>query len=528
MTYSQTAPPLSSQPPEPPRTPPALDLRALSRWTWRQLTSMRSALILLMLLALAAVPGSLVPQERVDALAVTRWKSQHPNLVPLFERLSLFHVYGSPWFSAIYILLMVSLVGCILPRLRVYWRAATMPPPRAPRNFHRLPAARFESIEGTTANAAAAAQRVLRRRRYRIHTDETAGTVTLSAQRGYLREAGNLVFHLSLLVVLFAFAIGDLFGFRGGVILVDGQTFTNASQAYDDFVPGTMFDAKSLDPFNLTLKNFSASFVTRGPQAGQPTDFTADVTYRSGTRSAGRKKLQVNQPLTIGDTSIFLVGNGYAPIVTVRDGAGNVAYSGPTVFLPQDGTYASWGVIKVPDAQPTQLAFEGQFLPTYGYGPAIGAFSRFPDTLAPALVLTGYSGDLRLGSGIPQSVYALNKTELTAFRTKTGKPKTLTIPVGATAQLPDGQGSITFDGVRRWAKLQISSTPAEPVALGAVVLGLLGLLGSLFIRPRRVWLRIRPTSDGTAVDVGGLDRREGADLPRALDQLITEIRKDLG
>lgn len=96
MTDSQTALTLSSQPSEPPQTLPTLDLRALVRWAWRQLTSMRTALILLMLLALAAVPGSLTPQERVDALAVTRWKSQHPGLVPLFERLSLFHVYGSP------------------------------------------------------------------------------------------------------------------------------------------------------------------------------------------------------------------------------------------------------------------------------------------------------------------------------------------------------------------------------------------------------------------------------------------------
>ena len=97
---------------------------------------MRTALVLLFLLALAAVPGSVVPQENIDAVKVANWKADHPTLTPVYETLGLFNVYGSVWFSAIYILLMVSLVGCVVPRLRVYWRAMrAQPPPRpaAPR-----------------------------------------------------------------------------------------------------------------------------------------------------------------------------------------------------------------------------------------------------------------------------------------------------------------------------------------------------------------------------------------------------------
>src|SRR5512145_3226935 len=138
---------LGTQRPAPPTAPPALSPRELGRWAWRQLTSMRTALILLFLLALAAVPGSIIPQRDIDAIAVSRWRESHPELAPVYEKLGLFSVYDSVWFSAIYILLMVSLVGCILPRTQVYWRAMRARPPRAPKNLSRLPEARVFVVD---------------------------------------------------------------------------------------------------------------------------------------------------------------------------------------------------------------------------------------------------------------------------------------------------------------------------------------------------------------------------------------------
>ena len=125
---------------EPPdRRTGELTARELFRWGWRQLTSMRTALVLLLLLALAAIPGSVIPQSGVDSLKTSRWQADHPDLTPVYERLGLFSVYDSAWFAAIYTLLMVSLVGCIIPRLLVYWRALRAKPPAAPRYLSRLP-----------------------------------------------------------------------------------------------------------------------------------------------------------------------------------------------------------------------------------------------------------------------------------------------------------------------------------------------------------------------------------------------------
>ncbi|HVI38719.1 MAG TPA: cytochrome c biogenesis protein ResB, partial [Gaiellales bacterium] len=194
--------------------------RELVRWAWRQLTSMRTALVLLLLLALGAIPGSVIPQQGVDALKTQNWQAAHPHLTPIYDRLGLFSVYHSTWFAAIYLLLMISLVGCIVPRLFVYWRGYRQQPPAAPRNLTRLP---DHASYTTEVEPAVVLDRAARRlsRGHRVSTSSTnEGDGWVAAERGQLREAGNLLFHLSVLVVLVGFGIGSLFGYKGGVILV--------------------------------------------------------------------------------------------------------------------------------------------------------------------------------------------------------------------------------------------------------------------------------------------------------------------
>jgi cytochrome c biogenesis protein len=511
-----------SLPPTPPASPPALTPLQLARWAWRQLTSMRTALVLLFMLALAAIPGSVIPQERIDATAVSRWQAAHPALTPVYEKLGLFSVYNSVWFSAIYILLLVSLVGCVVPRSRLYWRAMRARPPRTPRNLDRLPEYRSFEVDADPSAILERARRVLRGKRYRAEGYD--GSV--AGERGYLREAGNLLFHLSVLVVLVGFAVGQLYGYRGSVIVVNGQGFSNSLSQYDDFTPGSLFDPGNLPPFNFTVDHFHVDFQKTGPQAGEPTYFAADLTYqdRPGDPRRGYK-LEVNHPLSVDGGDVYLVGHGYAPRVTVRDGAGHVAYQGPVVFLPEDSSFKSFGVVKAPDAQPQQLGFEGWFLPTYGFTMARGPFSQFPDDLNPVLTMVPYHGNLGLDTGRPQSVYDLEKGGLRAFQKPDGSPDRVDMRVGQTRTLPGG-ASITFDGVDRWVKLQIGSSPGKGVALGGVLLAILGLLGSLFIRPRRTWVRATRRGGRTLVELAGLDRSAGGDLAGEIDELEQLVRDD--
>jgi cytochrome c biogenesis protein len=378
------------------------------------------------------------------------------------------------------------------------------------------------------------ARAALRRRRYRVLlSDEGGAGGALSAERGYLREAGNLLFHLSVLVVLVGFAYGQLFGFKGGVVTVVGQDFSNSLSQYDDFAPGMLFSPDDLTPLSLRIDDFRVKFLTSGPAMGQPESFEADVTYRATPDSPQRKHLlAVNHPLSVDGASVFLVGHGYAPVVTVRDGEGEVAYRGPVVFLPMDSTFKSSGVIKVPGASPEQLGFEGFFLPTYGFTMQQGPFSQFPDALDPVLSLTPWHGDLGMDAGTPQSVYSLDKAGLKAYPSadpeRLGPNARIKMSPGDTVQLPGGDGSIRFDGVDRWVKLQVSDSPGKGVALGGVVVGILGLMGSLFIRPRRAWVRVSGAGPvgrrRTVVEMAGLDRSSGGDLAGEVDTLERLVR----
>ena len=497
-----------------------LTFTEMLRWGWRQLTSMRTALILLLLLALAAIPGSVIPQSDVDSLETSRWQDAHPDLTPVYEKLGLFSVYDSPWFSAIYLLLMVSLIGCFVPRSFVYWRAMRAAPPPAPRNLERLPEHASYRTKQPVAAVVSAAESLLRKRRYRLVVED--GTV--SAERGYLREAGNLVFHVSVLIVLVGFAIGSLFGYRGGVIVVVGNGFSNNLTQYDDFVPGSLFSADVMEPFSFDIDDFDVEWLTEGPAKGQARAFVSHLSYRETPTSEEQEyDLEVNHPLSIGDTEIFLIGHGYAPVVTIRDGNGDVAYSGPTVFLPQDQNFLSFGVVRAPDARPQQIALEGLFYPTFvniGGDPV----NVMGDDKNPTLSMSVYTGDLGMDDGAPQSIYALDKSNAEQVLKEDGKPYRMDLQPGATARLPDGLGTVTFEDVVPWNKVQISRTPGKWVALGGVVLALIGLLGSLFIRPRRIWVRARADGDGTLVEMGILDRSGGGDVASALDDMVTSLR----
>lgn len=535
MTSTDVFPDSDGTGQEPPaRRPGELGLRELLRWGWRQVTSMRTALVLLLLLALAAVPGSVIPQQDVDALDATRWKEDHETLTPIYEKLGLFDVYGSPWFAAIYLLLVVSLVGCIVPRTLVYAKAIRKPPPPAPRNLTRLPDHATYTTATAPEDVLAAARAELRRRRYRLRADDgqgsdsTGGGDAVSSERGYLREVGNLLFHLAVLVVLAGFAVGGLFGYKGGVILVTGTPFGNNPTQYDEFVPGSLFRADRMDDFRFQVEDFDVEWITEGARRGMARNFNADVRYREGDGEEQQYDLRVNHPLKIGGTELFLIGHGYAPVVTVRDGSGEVVWTGHQVFLPQGPDLLSFGVVKAPDANPgeegRQIGLEGFLYPTFVLADG-NPRNLYGAADNPLLSLNVWTGDLNMDGGDSQSVYVLDKSKAEAVPGKNGQPYRVDLSIGETVELPDGLGSVTFDDMYSWQRIQISQTPGKRVALAGVVLALVGLMGSLFIRSRRVWVRARVGADGrTVVEVAALERSGGGDIRSVLDDLVGSLR----
>jgi len=470
---------------------------------------MRIALISLFLLALASIPGSIFPQRGTSPLRVNEFLKDNPTTGPILDRFYMFDVFASPWFASIYLLLFISLTGCVLPRAVDHYKELRSQPPAAPRNLSRLPVHLQWKSNATAEQVVSETAAAWKKRGWRVRQGED----WLSAEKGYTRETGNLLFHLSLLVLLIAVGYGGAVGYRGTVIVREDAGFANNVTQYDTFAPGRMFGADDLPPFSFELTEFEATFQRGGQQNGAPRAFRADVLVKDDLKSQPRPvTIEVNYPLRTSGITVYLVGHGYAPEFTVRDADGKVVWEDAAVFLPQDSAFTSSGVVKVPDTVP-QIGLQGFFLPTVSEDFTNGPVSKFPAADDPEVYLSAWQGDLGLDSGMPQSVYRIDTENMERIGIEELAP-------GETWNLPNSAGTVEFTGYRQWASFVITKDPGKGWALGAAIASIVGLSLSLLIPRRRAWLRVTTSEDeGNLIEVAGLSKTEAPGLADEISQL---------
>lgn len=515
---------------------PSLSPVALVRNTWRTLTSMGTALVLLFLLALAAIPGALLPQRSLNESKVAEYLAEHPTLGPWLDRLQAFDVFSSFWFTAIYVLLFISLVGCLTPRMLEHVRSLRATPVAAPRNLSRLPKHHSAVVSGSdVATMTAAVDQRLRGWRRTVRRD--GDTTEVSAEKGYLREFGNIVFHFSLLGLLVAIAAGKLFSYEGNVIVIadGGPGFCSASPAaFDSFRAGNTVDGTSLYPMCVRVNDFTATYLENGQAVG----FQANIDYQAGDNlNSGSWQpylLKVNEPLRVGGDRVYLQGHGYAPTFTVTfpdgqtrtqtlqwrpDDQFTFLSSGAMRFDPPGGTYADER-----ERRKNQIAIQGLFAPTAQLDGALLS-SRFPEMQDPAVAIDIYKGDTGLDTGRPQSVFALDERMIGQGRLN--KMARVNLKVGEDTRLADGT-VVRFDGAMPFVNLQVSHDPAQIWVLVFAMTMMGGLLVSLIVRRRRVWVRLTPGPAGTVnVELGGLARTDNSGWGDEFERLTTRLLSDV-
>ncbi|TCB94394.1 cytochrome c biogenesis protein ResB [Micromonospora zingiberis] len=519
-------------PAEAPRRRPN-PLLALARNSWRQLTSMRTALVLLFLLAVAAIPGSVLPQRGVNPEDVRDFFTAYPELAPWLDRIGAFEAFSSVWFSAIYLLLFTSLIGCITPRLVDHVRALRARPPAVPKRLGRLPQ---HAVVPAPDGGVAAIAETLRRRRWRVvvRGDE------VSAEKGYLKETGNLIFHASMVLLLVGVALGSWYGWHGNRLLVAGadHVFCNTRQQYAEAKLGPRV-GDDLPRFCMQLDEFDARFLP----TGQPSFYNAKVTVDENGGAPRAAEFSVNSPLRLDGANVYLLGHGYAPVIRYTDRFGRSATSAVPFLSNGDIGLTSEGLAAFPDAnvdpetgernRDLQVAFDGLYLPTAPQQPPFTR-SEHPTEQNPLLGLVAYRGNLGLDAGIPGSVYQLDQRQvrngrLTEIGTKELRP-------GESWTLDDGS-KVEFLGSESYIVLSVRYDPGTNLLLISSVGLVLGLMGSLFVRRRRVFVRLlpagtvdpasgSPTSGSSLVEVGGLPRTEHPGFADEFAQLVAALRDD--
>jgi cytochrome c biogenesis protein len=495
---------------------------------------MGTALVLLFLVALGAIPGALLPQRSLNAGKVNDYLAAHPLIGPWLDRVQAFNIFGSFWFTAIYTLLFVSLLGCLTPRIIEHARSMRATPVPAPRNLARLPKHDSVTIAGEPGELADTLAGRLRGWRTTIRRSDS---VEISAEKGYLREFGNLVFHFSLLGLLVAVAAGKLFGYEGNVVVIadGGPGFCSASPAaFDSFRAGNTVDGTSLHPICLRVNDFKANYLA----SGQATSFAADIDYQSGRDLAGDSwrpyRLEVNHPLRVGGDRVYLQGHGYAPTFTVIFPDGQTRSS--TVQWRPDNprTLLSSGVARVDPPARTypdpavrrnhQIAIQGLLAPTEQLEGALLS-SSFPALNAPAVAIDIYSGDTGLDTGLPQSLYTLDPRLIDQHRLT--RVKRINLRVGEQVRLDKGPATgavVRFDGAVPFVNLQVSHDPGQSWVLVFAMSMMTGLVVSLLVRRRRIWVRLQTATPGTVnVQVGGLSRTDNAGWGDEFERLTARL-----
>jgi len=508
------------------------------RNAWRTLTAMRTALILLFLLAVAAVPGALLPQRSLNEGNVNEYIAENGWLGETYDKLQLFDVFSSWWFTAIYVLLFVSLVGCLTPRCFELVRQLRTPPPLTPRNLSRLP---HHAAYRTTATPEQAADQIRRELKGRVRRNDgdgrVPGTIELSTERGYSREVGNIVFHFGLLALLVMFAAGKFVYAEGMRVIVaneESPAFCNTTpSAYDSFRAGLLVDGTDLEQFCIKVEDFRADYLPNG----QAEMFTSNVRYTEEVTTTDPDtwepfEMRVNHPLRIGSTRVYLQGHGFAPTFTVTFPNGETRTDTQHWSPTELQTFLSSGIMRfdppagmypdLAERRTQQIAIQGLFAPTAQFEGTLLS-SRFPRMDDPAVAIDVYRGDAGLDTGRPQSVFSLEPDLIESGALN--REARVNLKPGESTTLPDGT-EVRFDGAEEFVNIQVSSDPTQIwVGVSAAVM-MAGLVLSLMVRRRRIWARVSVDDDEvTRVDLGGLAKTDrsgwGSEFDELRDRLVS-------
>lgn len=494
-------------------------LRRSTALVWRSLRSMRTALVLLLLVGLGAVAGSLVPQVGVADARIAAMFRDHPLRARIYDQLGLFDVYGSWWFTILYGLLLVSLVACILPRTRALARNLVSKPTPA-RDLASMRHYAELTLPIPPDRAIEHARGVLRRKRFRVWWPE--GALSLAADKGLAREAGSLVFHWALLLLLLGVVWGKGTGFSGQAVIVEGETWTETHASYDGQIREGRFFGEDHSGVRVRVEDFQATYR----MTGQPRDFVTRATLldeRGGVLE--RVEIRVNHPAEAEGVRFYQFGYGWAPVIRVEH-EGRPIFDGPVVCQQGEAPegvsplQVPWRcVVKLPSLRP-QMGIRFELWPdSRGLLALLETGRAMPMIVAYAPVMTweAYEGDLR--ADLVQSVSTL---ETSAMR-KIGSGA-----LGAGETVDVGRGvTVSFPELRQYTVLTVARDRGMWIVLVAAILMMSGLLPALYGSRRKVWVSAEADGPGTVLKVGGSALQRASRFDEEFPRLVRDLEAAL-
>lgn len=459
-----------------------LGTRADRAWlaVWRLFTSVNFAVLQIIVLLVLAVVGMTVRQlpgfafrsagDYATAMADIHARYDGvlgTGVVNAMERLQLFHVFTSTWFSIGLIVLIVSIVICTIDRTPRLWRTSAEIRVVQPDAFFdpKLP----DRVRIAPGLGEAAVAAVLRKHRFRVRRMTADGAAYLYGDRNRWVKLATLLTHLGLILFLIAAAVTSRLGDEQGLVVAEGDTLTVQPIG----TPGLLL---------VRNNGFSAPGLM---ERGVASDFVTDLSVYQDGQLVARKQIRVNDPLSAGGYSFHQNGFGPAPDLEVRAMDGAVLWSGPVPLTDQAGGLP-FGTLAVPGRDiGLQLLLDRT-------SEGVGTLLLLP------YVVTGLNPD------------GTNQVQ-------TGFP--LTVTNGATADFEALDFKVTLKGFSDYTLLIAKRDPGQGIVWGAFGSLILGLTITFYLPRRRVWARLGP--DGGFSMVGRSDRY--VDFDREFGRLVDDL-----
>lgn len=456
---------------------------------WRFFRSVKLTIVLLILLAIASIIGTLIPQisQRESAEFA---RSLSPEVFRLFNFLSLFDMYHSLWFRFLIACLALNLIICSTDRFPVTWKLFSKKPrPDRSKPFEGLSPQQTFFVDGKIEDASDRIRRFLKRRYKKIHTKDALGKYFLYAEKGRYSRFGVYIVHSSVLLILIGSLVGSFFGFEAFVNITEGEQIDAVHLRKER-------KHKPLG-FEVRLDKFTVEFY----ENGAPKEYRSDLTFLAKGKEIEKTSVLVNHPIQFMGVTFYQSSYGTVPGKKVR------------LIISRDGDRHKPDTLEVEPGKPMQLpGDEGQFS-------VVDVKADFMNTGPAVLVGTKSEGGEEkhfwvfrdyeiIRNRLPEPMLKSPKFDPSAF-----KPYTFSL---------DGLETSYYTG------LQVNRDPGVNIVWAGCFLIITGFFVTFFTSHIRIWVRLSSESQKINISVTGTSNRNPVGLERELMHLTNDLKKRVG
>lgn len=447
---------------------------------WQLLTSVRLALVLILLLAagtlagttLIQAPGGIAPGSADYASWLQRVRPRFGDWTDVLSSLQLLSVFSSVWYRGLLAALSISILLCTAKRWPASARASFSPRiRRVDRFFEHAPLAASIESPAEPDHVAQVLRSTLGKHRYRVLMEQATETCYQYADRNRFAPLGTYLSHLSLILILAGALLGGWLGFNEkGFAIPEGATREVG--------------------FGTGLSVKAVSFVDEYYPEGPPKDYRSDlVVYQNGIE-VKRQTIRVNEPLDYQGVRFFQSFFGPAVDLEVKVASGDVIFS--------DGVALVWQTQG--DRPAGSFVLPQRNLTAYVIGPASA------------------KRDLSIKSG---------EMRVELYQGRSSSPVAMAnLQPGQTTEMAGLQ--FTFLRERQFTGLQVAKDPASPLIWLGCILLVLGQMAVWYFPHRRLWAMVRGRPEGgTEVALGAVVRRDTG-FNREFHALVAELRSRVG